>query len=161
MRRQPMDKRARAQHEAVIATTHHGHQRLRWCAGVVTATAAAWLLASWLAASATAGITNAATENSVRSPAKTTKLAVSAGSPSEFRFKLSKLRVPTGVVTFVVTNKGHLPHDFKIAGKKTKLLQPGKHQTLEVTFKKKGGYRFLCTVSGHAAAGMKGTLRVK
>ena len=156
-----MDKRARAQHEAVIATTHHGHQRLRWCAGVVTATAAAWLLASWLAASATAGITNAATENSVRSPAKTTKLAVSAGSPSEFRFKLSKLRVPPGVVTFVVTNKGHLPHDFKIAGKKTKLLQPGKHQTLEVTFKKKGAYRFLCTVSGHAAAGMKGTLRVK
>ena len=32
---------------------------------------------------------------------------------------------------------------------------------MKVTFKKKGSYRFLCTVSGHAAAGMKGTFRVK
>lgn len=156
-----MQKRARAQHQAVIAMTRHDHQELLRWAVVATATAAALLLTSWLAASASAGITNAATESSVRTPAKTTKLAVSAGSPSEFRFKLSKLRVPTGVVTFVVTNKGHLPHDFKIAGKRTKLLQPGKRQTLKVTFKKKGSYRFLCTVSGHAAAGMKGTLRVK
>ena len=35
-------------------------------------------------------------------------------------------------VTFEVTNKGNLPHDFKIAGKKTTLLQTGQDgQTLE------------------------------
>jgi uncharacterized cupredoxin-like copper-binding protein len=93
--------------------------------------------------------------------AKATKVTVSAGTPSEFRFKLSKLTVPKGVVNFVVTNKGQLPHDFKIAGKRTKLLQHNKSQTLKITFKKAGKYPYLCTVSGHAAAGMKGTLRVK
>jgi uncharacterized cupredoxin-like copper-binding protein len=90
-----------------------------------------------------------------------TRITIAAGSPTEFRFKLSKLVVPTGVVTFVVKNKGHLPHDFKIAGKTTRLLKPGQSQTMKVTFRKKGSYLFLCTVSGHAAAGMKGTVRVK
>ena len=90
-----------------------------------------------------------------------TRITIAAGSPAEFRFKLSKVTARRGVVTFVVKNKGHLPHNFKIAGKKTKLLKPGQSQTMKVTFKKKGSYRFLCTVSGHAAAGMKGTFRVK
>lgn len=90
-----------------------------------------------------------------------TKVTVTAGTPTEFKFKLSKTVVPKGVVTFVVTNKGQLPHDFKIAGKTTKLLQNGKSQTLKITFKKAGKYPYLCTVSGHAAAGMKGTVTVK
>lgn len=94
------------------------------------------------------------------SAAKATKLSVAAGSPSEFRFKLSAVTVSTGVVTFVVRNDGQLPHDFQIAGKRTTLIQPGKSQTLKVTFAKAGAYPYLCTVSGHAAAGMKGTLRV-
>jgi uncharacterized cupredoxin-like copper-binding protein len=85
---------------------------------------------------------------------------VTAGKPSEFRFTLSKKTVPHGKVTFVVTNKGTIPHDFKIAGKKTALLQPGKKANLVVTFAKKGKFAYLCTVPGHAAAGMKGTLTV-
>jgi uncharacterized cupredoxin-like copper-binding protein len=89
-----------------------------------------------------------------------TTVTVNAGKPSEFKFKLSKLRVPKGVVTFKVTNTGALPHDFKIAGKKTKLLSPGQSQSLRVTFVAKKKYPFVCTVSGHAAAGMKGTLTV-
>ena len=99
----------------------------------------------------------------VAQPAKThaTTVAVTAGSPSEFRFKLSKATVPKGKVTFAVRNRGNLPHDFKIAGKRTPLVQPGKTARLVVTFKKAGKYPYLCTVSGHAAAGMKGTLRVR
>jgi uncharacterized cupredoxin-like copper-binding protein len=95
------------------------------------------------------------------SAARATVVKVTAGKPSEFRFKLSKATVKHGKVTFVVTNGGALPHDFKIAGKRTKLLQSGKSARLVVTFKKKGSYAYLCTVSGHAAAGMKGKLRVK
>jgi len=94
------------------------------------------------------------------SAARATVVKVTAGKPSEFRFKLSKATVKHGKVTFVVTNGGSLPHDFKIAGKRTKLLQSGKSARLVVTFKKKGSYAYLCTVSGHAAAGMKGKLRV-
>ncbi len=78
---------------------------------------------------------------------------------TEFKFKLSKLTVPHGSVTFTVVNKGKVAHDFKIAGKKTALIKPGKSARLTVTLKA-GKYPYLCTVPGHAAAGMKGTLRV-
>src|SRR5581483_9193507 len=73
---------------------------------------------------------------------------------SEFKFVLSKKSAPHGKVTFKVTNKGHISHDFKIAGKKTPMLSPGKSATLKVTLKK-GKYKYLCTVPGHASAGMK------
>jgi len=92
--------------------------------------------------------------------ARSTTDVVTAGRPSELRFTLSKRTVPRGTVAFKVTNKGSLPHDFKIGGKKTRLLAPGKSQTLSVIFRKAGRYPYLCTVPGHATAGMKGTLVV-
>jgi nitrite reductase (NO-forming) len=79
---------------------------------------------------------------------------------TEFKFKLSKTSVPHGSVTFTVVNKGKLAHDFKISGKKTPLIKPGKSAKLTVTLKA-GKAAYLCTVAGHAAAGMKGTLTVK
>ena len=79
---------------------------------------------------------------------------------SEFKFKLSKLSVPHGTVVFTVANKGKIPHDFKINGKKTSLIKPGKSAKLTVTFKA-GKFKYLCTVPGHAALGMKGTLTAK
>jgi uncharacterized cupredoxin-like copper-binding protein len=78
---------------------------------------------------------------------------------TEFKFKLSKASVPHGTVTFTVVNKGKVAHDFKIAGKKTALIKPGKSAKLTVILKA-GKASYLCTVPGHAAAGMKGTLRV-
>src|SRR5262245_27690053 len=78
---------------------------------------------------------------SARPSAQTaTTVTVSAGKPSEFAFKLSKATIPTGVVHFKVTNDGAIAHDFKIAGKKTKLLSPGQSQTITVNFKKAGSY---------------------
>jgi uncharacterized cupredoxin-like copper-binding protein len=80
---------------------------------------------------------------------------------SEYKFKLSatSLKAP-GSVTFKVTNKGHVPHDFSINKKKTPLLSPGKSATLTVKFAKKGSYYYDCTVPGHAALGMKGYFKV-
>jgi plastocyanin len=89
-----------------------------------------------------------------------TTVNVTAGSPSEFKFKLSKVKVPKGIVTFKVKNAGSVPHDFKIAGRKTKLLNPQQTATLRVTFRKAGKYPYLCTVPSHAVLGMKGTLVV-
>jgi nitrite reductase (NO-forming) len=91
---------------------------------------------------------------------KVTAVTVLAGKPNEFGFKLSKTRVPKGVVVFTVKNMGAIPHDFKIAGKKTRSILPGKRTTLRVVIKKKGRYSYLCTLLGHAAAGMKGKLAV-
>ncbi len=95
-----------------------------------------------------------------RAVAHVSSVGVTQGKPSEFHFTLTKKTVPKGTVTFLVINKGNLPHDFKINGHKTKLLSPGQAQTLKVTFLKAGKYPYLCTVTGHAAAGMKGTLTV-
>ena len=92
--------------------------------------------------------------------ASATTVTVTAGKPSELKFTLSKKTIVKGVTTFKVTNRGNLSHDFKIAGKRTPLLKAGKAATLKVTLKA-GKFAFLCTVPGHAAAGMKGTLTVK
>jgi nitrite reductase (NO-forming) len=80
----------------------------------------------------------------------------------EFFFKVSTTTVAKpGKVTFVFKNVGHVLHDFRIGGKTTPLIQPGKTATIAVTFKKKGSYSYLCTVPGHAAAGMKGVFTVR
>ena len=40
------------------------------------------------------------------------------------------------------------------------LLTPRKSASLTIAFKKAGSFEYLCTVPGHAAAGMKGNLNV-
>ena len=92
-----------------------------------------------------------------RTHATATAVTVTA---TEFKFKLSKTSVSHGSVTFTLVNKGHVGHDFKIGGKKTPVVQPGKSAKLTVTLKA-GKAAYLCTVPGHSAAGMKGTLTVK
>jgi uncharacterized cupredoxin-like copper-binding protein len=77
----------------------------------------------------------------------------------EYKFILSTKRVRHGTVTFRVTNRGKLAHDFKIAGKKTKIIPKGKSATLTVKLRK-GTYKYICTIPGHVDKGMKGTLRV-
>ena len=86
-------------------------------------------------------------------------VTVTAGKPSELKFTLAPKSIAKGVTTFKVTNKGSLAHDFKIAGKKTKMLTKGKSATLTVTLKKGKKYTFICTVPGHAQLGMKGTFK--
>ena len=93
--------------------------------------------------------------------AATTTVTVTAGKPSELKFTLSKKTILKGTGIFKVTNKGALPHNFKINGKKTVNLARGKATTLRVTFTKAGKYTYLCTIPGHAAGGMKGVLTVK
>jgi uncharacterized cupredoxin-like copper-binding protein len=106
--------------------------------------------------------------------AKPTTVNVTAGKPAEFGFIVSPKSVKHGVpVTFVVTNKGVLPHTFKICsanngtaaaisctGKTTPQINAGKSASLPYTFAKAGKYEYLCTIPGHAAGGMKGVLTV-
>ena len=86
-------------------------------------------------------------------------LAAVGVTGKEFKFTLTTKTVRHGKVTFKFTNKGRLKHDFKIAGKKTPIIRPGKSASLTVTLKR-GTYTYICTVAGHAAAGMKGKLKV-
>jgi plastocyanin len=91
--------------------------------------------------------------------ANTTVVQVKGG---EFFFRLSTRSITRpGTVAFTFKNVGHVVHDFKIDGKKTPLIQPGQTARLVVTFKKTGKYPYLCTVLGHAAAGMSGVFAVR
>jgi uncharacterized cupredoxin-like copper-binding protein len=83
-------------------------------------------------------------------------------SGKEYSFKLSAKSIARpGTVTFNFKNAGHLRHDFSINGKGTPMIKPGKTARVTVRFKKKGNYRYLCTVPGHAALGMKGVFTVR
>lgn len=133
-----------------------------------------------LAALGTGGAAPAALERTAAAkPAATAKITVinvTAGKPSELAFQVSKTSlVPAGTVTFKVTNMGVAFHNFKICtipvpgaagalnsciGKGTPILKHGKSATLTVKFSLAGTYEFLCTVSGHAAAGMKGLIGI-
>jgi uncharacterized cupredoxin-like copper-binding protein len=129
-----------------------------------------YFLAAGIACLAGLGVLLPTAAGAVR---KSTTVKVTAGKPSEFGFVLSKKVLPHGKVTFRMTNGGSIPHDLKICaspkgglansckGKVTKLVVPAQSATLTYTFKTKGTYEYLCTVPGHAAAGMKGDLRVK
>jgi uncharacterized cupredoxin-like copper-binding protein len=111
---------------------------------------------------------------STKDAATPTVISVTAGKPTELAFKLSKVSVPAvGTVTFRVVNRGKLTHDFKVCtapstsstknacvGKVTAMLKPGTSAILAIKFTKKGSYEYLCTVPGHAGAGMKGLFSV-
>jgi uncharacterized cupredoxin-like copper-binding protein len=102
-----------------------------------------------------------------------TLVNVTAGKPSELHFTLSKpAKLSAGTVTFRVKNAGKAVHDFKLcaapltgssaanrcAGRATRMLKPGQTTTLTIALVKSGTYEYLCSVPGHAAAGMKGLL---
>jgi uncharacterized cupredoxin-like copper-binding protein len=78
----------------------------------------------------------------------------------DFQFLLSRKKAPKGTVTFRLSNNGYERHDFKINGKKTRVIDPGETAAVTVTFTKKGKYTFICTVPGHARVGMKGTFTI-
>ena len=123
----------------------HFGMRLRFAAGVL----AAVLLTTSGAAAAQA-------------PAKGSATVTVRVVMFELGFKLSKQTVPRGSkVVFQVVNKGKIPHDFKIAKKKTPIFGAGKSASLTVTFTRRGRYFYLCTVPGHVDGGMFGYLNVK
>lgn len=81
-------------------------------------------------------------------------------------FKLSKPVVRPGTLIFRTVNNGIAEHDFRFTkvgstGLGTPVLAPGERATIKLHTHKAGRYPFICTVPGHAAAGMKGTLIVK
>ncbi|MCE3287670.1 MAG: glucose/sorbosone dehydrogenase-like protein [Gaiellaceae bacterium] len=79
----------------------------------------------------------------------------------DYAFALSRRSVPAGSsVRFVVRNRGASPHDFVLKGKRTRILRRGQSQTVTVTFPRKGVFKFLCSVSGHARLGMRGSFGV-
>jgi uncharacterized cupredoxin-like copper-binding protein len=133
------------------------------------------LLAAFGAVSALAAFKSSAAAKPTAA-GKVTLINVSLGKPTELGITLSKFSmIPTGTVTFKVTNPGAGWHNFQVCakpvatpasaknacvGKKTAILKHGQSALLTVALSKSGVYEFLCSVTGHAAAGMKGVFGV-
>ena len=85
-------------------------------------------------------------------------------SKTALKYNKKKLTAHAGKITIVMKNPSSIfQHDvaIKIKGKVHKSKLAGTNQTVKLTLTlKPGKYTFYCTVPGHAAAGMKGTLVV-
>jgi plastocyanin len=80
------------------------------------------------------------------------------------KFSKKTLTAHPGKVTIVMTNAGVLPHNVAIKGKgvnvKGKIVAKGGVSRVTAVLKR-GTYRYYCSVPGHEAGGMWGTLVVK
>jgi plastocyanin len=87
-----------------------------------------------------------------------------ADASGALRFDKNTLSAPAGKVTIVMGNPSPLSHNIAIQGNgvdvKGAVVSKGGTSTVNADLKP-GTYTFRCTVDGHAAAGMKGTLTVQ
>ncbi|MFN8534392.1 MAG: copper-containing nitrite reductase [Dehalococcoidia bacterium] len=77
---------------------------------------------------------------------------------NEFKFAPSTLKVDKpGTIQVTLVNKGVAEHDLVIKGIEGRVLAPaGKSVTGNFTIPAAGSYEFLCSITGHADAGMVG-----
>ena len=92
------------------------------------------------------------------------KLQIDADPNGQLKFLASSASAKSGSVTLNMLNKSSVPHDIGVKGggvsKIGAIVQNGGTSTITVDLKP-GTYTFFCSVDGHEAAGMKGTLTVK
>jgi plastocyanin len=83
--------------------------------------------------------------------------------PRELRFSKSTLEAPAGTVTLVMENPSALEHNIAVRGEgvdeQGEVVGEGDESTVTAELEP-GEYEFYCSVPGHEAAGMKGTLTV-
>jgi uncharacterized cupredoxin-like copper-binding protein len=83
-----------------------------------------------------------------------------AVSMFEYGFTLNPPVIPSGNVTFVMTNTGTVTHNFDISGVvggDGPFVNPGASASMTVNIGAGMTYQFLCDVPGHADQGMKGS----
>jgi plastocyanin len=92
-------------------------------------------------------------------------LSISANTEGQLKYSTSTLTAKAGKVSIVFTNMASLGHNLTVASSSgtqlgaTETFQGGsKTLALNLT---PGTYKFFCTVPGHRAAGMEGTLTVQ
>jgi plastocyanin len=92
------------------------------------------------------------------------KLQIDADPTGQLKFLASSASASAGSVTINMLNKSSVPHDIAVKGggvsKIGAIVQNGGTSTISLSLTP-GTYTFYCSVDGHEAAGMKGTLTVK
>ncbi len=96
--------------------------------------------------------------------AKNGTLEIDADPTGQLKFLASSASATAGKVTLRMKNASSVPHDIGVKGAGVSQVGPvvsgGGLSTVSTTLKP-GSYTFYCSVDGHEAAGMKGTLTVK
>jgi uncharacterized cupredoxin-like copper-binding protein len=87
--------------------------------------------------------------------------AAAAVSLTDFAIEPSALTVAQGAV-LTITNDGNVQHDFTVIGTDTKtpLLDSGESTELDLSALPAGTHQVMCSVAGHAEAGMIGQLTI-
>jgi nitrite reductase (NO-forming) len=83
--------------------------------------------------------------------------------PTMLAFKETSLTAPAGEITLKMTNPSSIPHDIAMdepTEVKGEVVQDGGVSEITVNLPP-GTYEYYCSVPGHEAAGMKGTLTVQ
>jgi len=95
---------------------------------------------------------------------KNGQLSIPANPTGALAFQYSKANATAGQVTISMPNQAPITHDISIKGNGVNQQGPrvGKGGTSKTPVNlKPGTYTFYCSVPGHEAGGMKGTLTVK
>ena len=91
-------------------------------------------------------------------------LRIDADPTGQLKFLASSASATAGQVTLRMQNKSSVPHDIAIRGgglnQVGQVVSNGGVSTVSASLKP-GTYTFYCSVDGHEAAGMKGTITVK
>ena len=122
---------------------------------------AAWLFAGMAAAMALviAAIAVIVSNDSVGDPV--TKTSTAEVSLKDSSIRPNPIVLATGMADITVHNDGTIVHNFSITGVGTTAnLDAGKSTTLSVHGLAPGTYQAICTILGHAAAGMTATVTV-
>ena len=86
---------------------------------------------------------------------------------NELKYNVATLKAPTGPVRLVFTNRSDLAHNVALRGPKLakprlgKVVGRGRKSVVAFAVLPPGKYTFYCSVFGHEAGGMKGTLTVR
>ena len=88
-----------------------------------------------------------------------TTITVTTPAADALSYRGMPKKLKPGVYRFKYVNRSALSHDLKVGAKSTPVFTSGT-RVLRVRLAK-GKVRYRCTVPGHAAAGMKGTIRVR
>jgi len=91
-------------------------------------------------------------------------LEIDADPTGQLKFLAASATATAGKLTLKMANKSTVPHDIGVKGSGLNQVGPvvsnGGVSTVSANLPK-GTYTFFCSVDGHEAAGMKGTLTVK
>jgi uncharacterized cupredoxin-like copper-binding protein len=83
----------------------------------------------------------------------------------DFLIRPQNMRAEAGELTFAVSNRGRLPHNFRLRDEGREVVQiatllPGKSATGSARLRP-GTYKMVCTVANHEQLGMTGRLVVR